>query len=94
MITWDDMKSSGPVEIYSKHVETAQFYKDYGEFQLLVKEGETVTPHIVNAEPLKVQTQHFVDCISQRTEPISGGQSAAAVVETLEAIDRLLAAAR
>ena len=94
MITWDDMKPSGPVEIFSKHVETAQFYKDYGEFQLLVKEGETVTPHVANAEPLKLQTEHFVDCISRRSEPISGGRSALDVIETLEAIDAILAPSR
>ena len=46
MITWDDLSLSGPVEIYSKHVVPDPFYSDFGQFNLLVKEGEVRIPFV------------------------------------------------
>jgi predicted dehydrogenase len=37
------------------------------------------------AEPLALQCRHFVDCITSGTEPVTGFEDAARVVEVLEA---------
>lgn len=94
MITWNDLSFTGPIEIYSKHIEESPRYRDYGEFHLLVKEGQTVIPHVKNTEPLRNQADHFIDCINQRKKPISSGEFAVQVAEVLERIDSLLLASR
>jgi predicted dehydrogenase len=90
MVTWDDLAQNGPVEIFSKRIEREAFYKDYGEFHLLAKDGEVLIPAVKNEEPLKRQAEHFINCILHRTQPISDGKNGLEVVETLETIQTLL----
>jgi predicted dehydrogenase len=94
MVTWDDLAMNGPVEIFSKRIEREQFYKDYGEFHLLAKDGEVLIPAVKAEEPLKRQAEHFLNAILHRTPPLSDGKNGLEVVETLEAIQVLLDAAR
>jgi predicted dehydrogenase len=94
MVTWNDLSLSGPIEIYAKQVEKEQHYKDFGDFHLLVKEGEVLLPHVKNVEPLKLQAEHFVDCVINRKKPLSDAESAVSVVRTLEAIECLLEKSR
>ncbi len=94
MMTWNDLSLSGPVEIYYKRVEKEPYYKDFGEFHLLVKEGESRIPYVKNIEPLRQQTDHFVDCIVHRKKPIADGHGAAEIVRTLETIQEILERSR
>ncbi len=94
MVTWNDMATTGPVEIFAKHLEYSPYYKDFGEFQVLVKEGETLTPHVKTVEPVRQQADHFVECLISRKNPLSDGNSATAVVKTLEDIEKILAKQR
>ena len=88
MVIWDDLDNVGPVKLYDKHVEkTAVFYKTYGEFQLLSKEGSITIPKVSLTEPLKAQNQYFVDCITQdKTPDIADAAKGLDVVRTLCAI--------
>lgn len=90
MATWDDLASTGPVEIFSKRIEREPYYKDYGEFHLLAKDGEVLIPAVKAEEPLKRQAEHFMNSILHRTQPIADGRNGLDVVETLEAIQVLL----
>lgn len=94
MATWDDLASKGPVEIFSKRIEREVYYKDYGEFHLLAKDGEVVIPAVKAEEPLKRQAEHFMNAILHRSQPIADGRNGLEVVETLEAIQVLLDAKR
>ncbi|HTL70423.1 MAG TPA: Gfo/Idh/MocA family oxidoreductase [Candidatus Eisenbacteria bacterium] len=95
MITWDDLSQTAAVGIYSKRVQADEkFYRDFGEFNLLVKDGEVLIPSIKHVEPLKQQADHFVECIVKRRRPVSDGRFAAGVVRTLETIEGLLDASR
>ena len=40
-----------------------------------------------NSEPLKVESQHFVDCITKGVQPRSSGEQGLEVVRVLEAAD-------
>jgi predicted dehydrogenase len=42
-------------------------------------------PYIKQEEPLKVECQHFLDCIANGSASITGGQQGADVVRILEA---------
>ncbi|MBF0254373.1 MAG: gfo/Idh/MocA family oxidoreductase, partial [Candidatus Omnitrophica bacterium] len=51
-------------------------------------------PNVKNQEPLKGQAAHFMDCITRRRKPLSDAAEGLAVVETLEAVEKILARQR
>ena len=52
--------------------------------------GDISIPRISNAEPLKLEFQHFLDCVTQRIQPRSDGQDGLRVVRILESAQRSL----
>jgi predicted dehydrogenase len=60
------------------------------EMPISYRNGDIVSPQIHFQEPLMLEDQHFVDCIRNRTKLLSDGNSGAAVVAVLEAIDRAM----
>ncbi len=50
--------------------------------------GKRTTPEIDQREPLRVEFEHFIDCIRAKGEPIASGQAGLSVVSVLEAADR------
>lgn len=94
MMTWDDLSLSGPIEIYSKHVERYPSFRGYGEHYLSVKEGEILIPHVKNFEPLRAQAGHFIECVTHRKKPITDAESAIDVIQTLNKIEKILRRSR
>jgi predicted dehydrogenase len=92
MAVWDELSPAGPVHLYDKTVARQPFYDDYGQFQLLAREGDIVIPHVAAAEPLKVQNRFFLECVRSGTTPFAGPDFAVAVVRVLDAIARSLRA--
>jgi predicted dehydrogenase len=52
--------------------------------------GGISAPYIPMQEPLRVQDQHFVDCVLSGRRPQSDGESGLAVVRVLEAATQSL----
>jgi len=50
--------------------------------------GHSWTPELPSREPLKVEAQHFADCVLARRRPLSDGANGLNVVATLVAADR------
>lgn len=94
MVTWDDLNNMEPIKIYDKGVTQEPYYADYSEFNLLLRDGDIVIPKVNLVEPLKLQSQHFVDCIRRRETPISDGAFGLKVVEVLAAIQASMASGR
>ena len=70
MAVWDDLAQQGPVTIYSRRVVAEPVeagMPDYGQFQLLVREGEISIPLVHQTEPLRSQGEHFVQAVRQRS---------------------------
>jgi len=86
MAIWDDLDTAEPVKVFDKGVIREPFYSDYGEFHLLPREGEVVSPSIRLYEPLKNQNSHFLDCISTNKSSLSNGAFGQNVTRILEAI--------
>jgi predicted dehydrogenase len=53
--------------------------------------GDVVIPFISNAEPLKLEFSHFIECITEGKKPRSDGWAGFKVTSILEAADRSLA---
>jgi len=92
MLTVDDMNLSEPVRIYDKQVTDAQvrpgFVDTFASFRASVRDGDITIPRVSSGEPLQVECEHFLDCITTGEPPLTGGPSGVRVVRTLEAITR------
>jgi predicted dehydrogenase len=85
MIVYDDTEPLEKVKIYDKRVEAPPHYDTFGEFQYSYHYGDILSPFIRQAEPLKIECQHFVDCVDRGIRPDSSGHEGLAVVRVLEA---------
>jgi len=87
-IVFDDLASATPVTIYEKGVAPGtEDVPTYGEYPLLIRDGDIVSPKVAPSEPLKNQTRHFLDVIRNGTECKSDGRVGLKVVEVMQAID-------
>jgi predicted dehydrogenase len=90
MVVFDDMEADRKVTVYEKGATTTRAkFEDYGEFVTL-RFGDIHIPKISNEEPLKIECQHFVDCIREGKQPLSDGRDGLNVVRVLEAMERSL----
>ncbi len=85
MLVWDDLATVGPICIYDKGVVREPYYEDYGQFQLLAREGDISIPRIQLEEPLKAQARYFLDGLRRGSLTVSDGKSGLEVVRVLEA---------
>jgi predicted dehydrogenase len=91
MLTFDDMNLSEPLRLYDKQVTdrlTPGFIDTFGSFRTSIREGDIRIPRVAVGEPLKAECDHFLECIVSGARPITDGQSGAAAVRALAAMDR------
>jgi len=90
MATFDDMALEGKLTIYDKGFD--EDARGYGEY--ITRTGDIFSPRILNAEPLRIECEHFVDSIRRGQRPRSDGESGLRVVRVLEQLQRSLDASR
>lgn len=88
MLIYDDVSSLEKIRIYDKGVTVQPHYDTFGEFQLSYRYGDISIPKLDDAEPLKIECQHFLTCVENGDEPRSGGISGLNVLVALEMADR------
>ena len=87
MVVFDDMESERKITVYDKGATTTRTkFETYGEFVTL-HFGDIHIPKIGNDEPLRIECQHFVDCITGDATPRSDGRDALNVVKVLDAME-------
>jgi predicted dehydrogenase len=92
MAIWDDLATMGPVMVFDKGVtKKPREYADYGEFQLLAREGDVTVPRVPPQEPLKAQAIAFIEALEDPTKVRSDGRVGAQVVKVLAAINESMA---
>jgi predicted dehydrogenase len=92
MMIWDELAPTGPIAVYDKTVVRHENYEDFGQFQLLAREGDITIPKVRVEEPLKVQNRFFLQCLGDGRLPMNDGPFAVDVVKVLEAIEHSLKA--
>jgi predicted dehydrogenase len=85
MIVYDDVSQQEKIKIFDARVQRPPHYDTFGEFHYAYHYGDVYIPHVKQDEPLRVECQHFVDCIRQSKVPISSGSHGLEVVRILEA---------
>ncbi len=90
MIVYNDNEPLEKIKIFDKRVEAPPHYDTFGEFHYSYHYGDAYIPYLKQVEPLKVETQHFVDCIRSGKRPETSGLDGLRVVQILEAASRSL----
>jgi predicted dehydrogenase len=85
MLVYNDIEPQEKIKIYDKRVEAPPHYDTFAEFQYSYHYGDIYSPHLSQAEPLKRECQHFLDCIDNNREPETSGLDGLRVVQILEA---------
>ena len=85
MIVYDDNQPLEKLKVYDKRVEVPPHYDTYAEFHYSYHYGDMYSPYLKQDEPLKVECQHFLDCIKTGSKPDSSGLDGLKVVQILEA---------
>lgn len=92
MVVFDDMEASEKLRIYDKGVDRgAGQVVSYGD-ALTVRSGDILIPKLSLQEPLKLECQHFVDCVRDRKKPLTDGEDGLRVVKVLAAAQASLEA--
>jgi predicted dehydrogenase len=74
------------VTIYDKGFD--EDARGYGEY--ITRSGDIFSPRIANVEPLRIECEHFVECVVTGQRPRSDGESGLRVVRVLEQLQRSL----
>ena len=89
MAVFDDMSRDEKLKLYDKGVQKMPEYGSYGKF-IGLRFGDILVPRITNDAPLKLECEHFVECLIERKQPRSDGHSGLRVVRALDALQRSL----
>jgi predicted dehydrogenase len=85
MIVYDDVAPLEKIRIFDSRVEVPPHYDTFAEFQYAYHYGDMYVPYIKQEEPLKLECQHFLDCIRQGKTPLTSGRQGLELVRILEA---------
>ncbi len=88
MATLDDMALERKLTVYDKGFDPAA--DTYGEY--ITRSGGVWSPAVPNDEPLRLECQHFVDCLAEGATPRTDGVAGLEVVRVLEGLQASLEA--
>jgi predicted dehydrogenase len=87
MIVYDDTEPLEKLKLYDARVEVPPHYDTFAEFTYSYHYGDSYVPYIKQDEPLKLECEHFLNCIAEARAPLTDGQLGLEVVRILEASD-------
>lgn len=90
MAVYNDVAMEEKLRIYDKGVAFSggSHSQDVPTVPLSYRYGSIVSPYIDFREPLRIEDEHFVDCVKSGARPTTDGENGLAVVEVLEAAER------
>jgi predicted dehydrogenase len=90
-VVFDDLNPLERVRIFEKGVSVGgPIPESYGEFKLLVRDGDILSPKVEPGEPLKDQCSDFVVSILSNQRPLSDATSGINVTRALVAVEASL----
>lgn len=86
MLVWNDLNADEKLKIYDRGVEIRN---KQGIYDLLVsyRSGDMWAPKIEQTEALRLECNHFIECIEKNEIPLNNGHCGLHVVRMLEACD-------
>jgi predicted dehydrogenase len=90
MIVYDDIEPSEKVKVYNKGITLGSPQETIYETLVSYRTGDMWAPHLSPVEGLRVEAQHFLECVGTGQQPLSDGPSALRVISILEAATQSL----
>jgi predicted dehydrogenase len=93
MIVYDDLEQSEKIKVYDKGITLNNHPSPEKLYQMLVgyRTGDMWAPQVEVKEALHREIEHFLQCIQQQAEPLTGGAAGLRVVEILQAASESMA---
>ncbi|NTU77956.1 MAG: Gfo/Idh/MocA family oxidoreductase [Chloroflexales bacterium] len=91
MIVYDDIEMSEKIKVYDKGIIVSDAADAVYQRHVGYRTGDMWAPRLDNIEALKIEAEHFVECINSGGQPLSSGQAGLRVVRILEAASRSMA---
>jgi predicted dehydrogenase len=87
MLVWNDLEPDDKIKVYDKGVE---IINREGVYNLLVsyRSGDMWAPKVEGVEALKLEVEHFTECILNDRQPINDGLCGLRIVRMLEAANK------
>lgn len=85
MIVFDDLHPNEKIRIYDRGIEVSNGPESVYNLLVNYRAGDMWAPQYNRTEALKVEVQHFIDCIENGKRPITDGTMGLRMVEILEA---------
>jgi predicted dehydrogenase len=92
MAVYDDVQTLEKIRVYDRSVHAPPHTEEFGEFQLSYRYGSITIPHLPSTEPLRLEDEHFLECIRTGAAPITDGRQGLEVVRVLETAQASLSA--
>lgn len=92
MVVYDDLEPSEKIKIYDKGVSFTEDAEKIQEMRVGYRTGDMWAPKLVGTEALRVEGEHFADCIKNAKAPMTDGKLGLRVVELIEAATDSMAA--
>ena len=88
MIVWDDLEPSDKIKVYDTGVTVTNDPEKIYDMIDGYRVGDMWAPHIPILEALAIEAEHFIDCITTNSSPITSGEIGLRVVRILEAASK------
>ena len=85
MIVYDDLETSEKVKLYDKGITVNNGVESVYKLLVGYRSGDMYCPQLDVTEALRLEVQHFADCIDKAKPPITDGYAGLRVVSVLEA---------
>ncbi len=91
MIVYDDIEMSEKVKVYDKGIIVSESEDAVYQRHVGYRTGDMWAPRLDNIEALRIEAEHFVDCVQTGRRPLSDGYAGLRVIRILEAASQSMA---
>lgn len=88
MISFDDLEPSEKIKVYDKGISFTSDPKQIYDLRVGYRSGDMWAPRVDFVEALRIEAEHFADCIEHRKTPMTDGALGQRVVKLIEASTR------
>jgi predicted dehydrogenase len=85
MIVYDDMEASEKIKVYDKGITVKNGPESLYKMLVNYRAGDMYAPALDVTEALKLEAQHFAECIGNGSTPVTDGSCGLRIVQMLEA---------
>ncbi|HEX7973446.1 MAG TPA: Gfo/Idh/MocA family oxidoreductase [Anaerolineales bacterium] len=90
MVVYDDIEPVDKVKIFDKGVDVQPYNDTLEEFHLAYRYGEEIAYPLKWEEPVKLECQHFLECVREKKPARSNAEQGLKVIQVIEAAQKSL----